>query len=133
MVVLEKSPCVRSRIAATCSSWYGLERLSECPITSRVRMPKRSCSQRVSASEERTIARRPMTSASDTPTCSMPIAVWLRPTVWRQRHFSGTSWWIVPSRSIRKCAHTPGRSPYSTSGALAANVFHAALYDVPAV
>ncbi len=36
MVALEKSPCVRSRIAATCSSWYGLERLSECPITSRV-------------------------------------------------------------------------------------------------
>ena len=50
---------------------------------------------------------RPITSASDTPTCSIPIATSLRPTVWRQRQRSETSWWIVPSRSIRKCAQTP--------------------------
>ena len=87
----------------------------------------------MSASEERTIARRPMTSASEIPTCSIPIAVWLRPTVWRQRHLSATSWRIVPSRSITKCEQTPGRSPNSTSGAFAANVFQAEEYDVVAV
>ena len=74
-----------------------------------------------------------MTSASETPTCSIPIATWLSPTVWRQRRRSGTSWWIVPSRSITKCAQTPGRSPNSTSGALAANVPYALLYVVEAV
>ena len=31
-----------SRIAATRSWWYGLARLSACPMTSRLRMPKRS-------------------------------------------------------------------------------------------
>ena len=34
-----KSPCVRSRMAATFSRWYGLDRLSAWPITSRVAMP----------------------------------------------------------------------------------------------
>ena len=40
--------------------------------------------------------------------------------MWRHIHFSRTSWWIVPSRSTMKCAQTPGSSPSSTSGALAA-------------
>ena len=81
----------------------------------------------MSASDAASCAGRPTTSASETPTCSIPIAVWLRPTVWRQRHLSETSWWIEPSRSIRKCAQTPGRSPNSTSGALDANVLKAEL------
>ena len=40
-----------SRSAATRSWWYGLDRLSAWPITSRRRMPKRACSQRVRRSE----------------------------------------------------------------------------------
>ena len=66
-----------------------------------------------------------MTSPSEVPTCSIPNATWLSPTVCRHIHFSRTSWWIVPSRSTMKCAHTPGRSPNSTSGELAANVLKA--------
>ena len=51
---------------------------------------------------------RPITSASERPTCSIPMAPSLRPTVWRQRQRSDTSWKIVPSRSTTKCAQTPG-------------------------
>ena len=32
--------------------------------------------------------RRPMTSPSETPTCSMPKETWLRPTVWRHLVFN---------------------------------------------
>ena len=60
------------------------------------------------------------------PTCSIPIAVQFRPTVWRHMIPSGTSWWIVPSRSMTKCAHSPGSSCSSTSGTSGANVLNAA-------
>ena len=96
-------------------------------------MPKRPWSQRVSRSEAASWRGRPITSASETPTCSIPIALSFRPTVWRQRQRSETSWWIAPSRSIRKCAQTPGRSPNSTSGAFAANVSNAELKLLDAV
>ena len=113
--------------------WYGLERLSACPITSRVRMPKRSCSQRVSAqrgAEHRPAAHDVGVGHADVLDADRHV---VEPDRVAAAHLSGTSWWIVPSRSMRKCAHTPGRSPSSTSGALAANVFHAELYVVLAV
>ena len=37
-----------------------------------------------------------MTPASQMPTCSIPIAVQLSPTVWRHISRSDTSWWITP-------------------------------------
>ena len=60
------------------------------------------------------------------PTCSMPIARSLSPTVWRQMQLAARR----AGRSCRrvstmKCEHTPGRSCSSTSGALEANVFQA--------
>jgi hypothetical protein len=46
----------------------------------------------VSRSDAASWRRLPSTPASDVPTCSIPIAVWLRPTVWRQRQRRETSW-----------------------------------------
>ena len=40
---------------------------------------------------------------------------------------SGTSWWIVPSRSITKCAHVFGSSCSSESGVSGANVLNVEL------
>ena len=39
----------------------------------------------------------------------MPMAESLSPTVWRHTVSTGTSCSMVPSRSIRKCEHTPGQ------------------------
>ena len=44
----------------------------------------RDMSQSVSASDARICAASPSTCASESPTCSMPIAAQLSPTVWRQ-------------------------------------------------
>ena len=68
---------------------------------SSARSRRRSAASSSAPARPRGPGGRPTTSASDWPTCSIPIASWLRPTVWRQRTSVGTSSRIVPSRSIR--------------------------------
>jgi hypothetical protein len=69
------------------------------------------------------------TSPSPWPTCSIPIAVQLSPTVWRQRVRRLTSLKMRPERPTTKCAQTLGSSPSSTSGTSGAKV----LYTAPTV
>ncbi len=77
------------------------------------------------------MSRLPSTCSALVPTCSIPIAVQFIPIAWRHRSRRFTSWEIVPSVSMRKCAHTPGFSPRWVP--LFAKWFHALSNEVPDV
>ena len=60
------------------------------------------------------------------PTCSIPIAVQLRPTVWRQIVSSGTSWIDRPVAVDHEVRARAGQLVELGVGyVVAANVFHA--------
>jgi hypothetical protein len=61
-------------------------------MTLAIAMWNFAISQRVRSSDDRSWAASCSTSASEVPTCSIPIATSFSPTVWRHMTFSGTSW-----------------------------------------
>ena len=103
-----KSPCVRLRRRATRSWWYGLERLSAWPMTSRRADPV----ARLQPAGEPQRGAQLAPAAHDLGVGEAdvldPDRDVVEPDGVAAHHLSDTSWWIVPSRSTMKCAHTPG-------------------------